>query len=233
MEINHPAATMLSEIVKMQQLEFGDNTNYTLSFAGELLRNAEDLIKMGIHPADIVNGYKLGFKHAEEQLSKYNYIKLNDVRNKNEVIKFMKPVISSKIHGLEEVICELVSEACINVCPENTYNFNVDNVRVAKVTGSSIHDSYVINGMLLLRNVESHIKSVENCKVAVFSCPIEVPNAECKTTVVMHDDNDLLNFSKGEEKEMEDLIKSLYDENIRCLIVNGTISDLAMHYLNN
>lgn len=64
-------------------------------------------------------------------------------------------------------------------------------------------------------------------------CPIEVANAEAKSTVVMNDENDLMNFAKGEEREMENFVKALKDKKVSCIIVNGTISDLAMHYLNN
>lgn len=83
--------------------------------------------------------------------------------------------------------------------------------------------------MILLRIPEGAVTSVENCKVVVFTCPIEVAQAEAKSTVVMNDENDLMNFSKGEEKEMESFVKGLKDKNIQCVIVNGSVSDLAMH----
>lgn len=91
----------------------------------------------------------------------------------------------------------------------------------------------MLKGMILHRQPEGAITSVEDCKIAVFTCPIEVAQSEAKSTVVMNDENDLLNFSKGEEKEMEAFVSSLKDKNIQCVIVNGTISDLAMHYMNN
>lgn len=34
---------------KMQENECGDGTNFVISFAGELLNQAENLIKMGLH----------------------------------------------------------------------------------------------------------------------------------------------------------------------------------------
>lgn len=55
-EVQHPAAKMIAMAAKTQETEFGDNTCFTAMFAGELLVQAEDLVKMGLHPADIVGG---------------------------------------------------------------------------------------------------------------------------------------------------------------------------------
>lgn len=87
--------------------------------------------------------------------------------------------------------------------------------------------------MVIQRHPEGSTSEVKDAKIAVYMCPIEVAQAEAKTTVVMNDDQDLMNFSKGEEKEMESFVKSLQDKGISAVIVNGTVSDLAMHFFNN
>ena len=57
LEIQHPAAKILVLAAKAQQEEIGDGANLTISFAGELLQNAEELIRMGLHPSEIISGY--------------------------------------------------------------------------------------------------------------------------------------------------------------------------------
>ena len=37
MEVHHPAAKLLVMAAKMQEEEFGDGTNFVVTFAGELL----------------------------------------------------------------------------------------------------------------------------------------------------------------------------------------------------
>lgn len=198
-----------------------------------MLKKAELLIKMGIHQSDIVVGFRKALQELESYINNFKTIDIEDIRNVDEVKKFMFSTVSSKQLGLEDTITSLVAQACIQVCPENPYNFNCDNVRVAKLQGASVYESEVLKGMILMRQPEGSVTEVENAKVAIFTCPIEVAQAEAKSTVVMKDENDLLNFSKGEEKEMEAFASGLKDKNIQCVIVNGTISDLAMHYLNN
>lgn len=40
-------------------MQMGDATNTVLIFAGELLKKAEHLLIMGLHPSEIVKGYDL------------------------------------------------------------------------------------------------------------------------------------------------------------------------------
>lgn len=61
-EVNHPAARMVAMAAKMQETEAGDGTNFVISFAGELMQQAEALLKMGLHPSEILIGYEKGAK---------------------------------------------------------------------------------------------------------------------------------------------------------------------------
>lgn len=57
LEVQHPAAKILVLAGRAQQEEIGDGANLTISFAGELLEKAEELIRMGLHPSEIIIGY--------------------------------------------------------------------------------------------------------------------------------------------------------------------------------
>lgn len=46
LEVQHPAAKMLVLAAQQQEQECGDGTNFVLIFAGALLENAEELIRM-------------------------------------------------------------------------------------------------------------------------------------------------------------------------------------------
>ena len=57
LEVQHPAAKILVLAGRAQQEEIGDGANLTISFAGELLEKAEELIRIGLHPSEIIIGY--------------------------------------------------------------------------------------------------------------------------------------------------------------------------------
>lgn len=58
-------------------------------------------------------------------------------------------------------------KACIQVCPTKPANFNVDNVRVAKLLGGGLHNSLVVRGMVLKGDAVGTIKRMEKAKVCI------------------------------------------------------------------
>ena len=58
LEVVHPAAKLLVMASQQQESEMGDATNMVMIFAGELLKKAEELIRMGLKTSDIVLGYE-------------------------------------------------------------------------------------------------------------------------------------------------------------------------------
>ena len=46
----------------------GDATNIVLVFAGELLKKAEHLLIMGLHPSEVIQGYELACTKALSEL---------------------------------------------------------------------------------------------------------------------------------------------------------------------
>lgn len=92
-EVNHPAAKMVAMAAKMQELECGDMTNFVISFAGELLSQAESLIKMGLHPSDIVLGYESALKECITFIEQMNTEVVSDIKDTEAI----RPVIESAI----------------------------------------------------------------------------------------------------------------------------------------
>src|SRR4051812_26484160 len=45
-------------------VKIGDGTNFTIVFCGELLQNAETLIRKGLHPSDIILGYNKALERS-------------------------------------------------------------------------------------------------------------------------------------------------------------------------
>lgn len=110
----------------------------------------------------------------------------------------MKATISAKIPHYGEFFAQLVAKACINSLPDVAGKFDVDNIRVCHILGSSVDDSTVMSGMVVKRNVEGSIDRMAKPKIAVYSCPLDTMYAETKGTVLISNANDLINYSKGE-----------------------------------
>ncbi|XP_043719261.1 T-complex protein 1 subunit theta-like [Telopea speciosissima] len=232
LEIQHPAAKILVLAGKAQQEEIGDGANLTVSFAGELLQNAEELIRMGLHPSEIISGYTKAInqtvKILEELVEKGS--ETMDVRNKDQAVSRMKAAVASKQFGLEDILCPLVADACIQVCPKNPANFNVDNVRVAKLVGGGLHNSSVVRGMVLKTDAVGSIKRVEKAKIAVFVQGVDTSATETKGTVLIHSAEQLENYAKTEEAKIEELIKAVVDSGAKVIVSGGAVGDMALHF---
>ena len=61
----------------------------------------------------------------------------------------------------------------------------------------------MVRGMVFRRDVESEVNSVSQSKIAIYSCPLEALQTETKGTVLLHSTEELTEFSKGEEDQME------------------------------
>lgn len=95
-EVAHPAAKMIAMAAKMQETEAGDGTNFVISFSGELMAQAESLLKMGLHPSEILIGYEKASKKCLELLEDLSVFTVSDIRKRDELIKCIKSAISSK-----------------------------------------------------------------------------------------------------------------------------------------
>ncbi|GAB4851461.1 T-complex protein 1 subunit theta [Ancistrocladus abbreviatus] len=232
LEVQHPAAKILVLAGKAQQEEIGDGANLTISFAGELLQNAEELIRMGLHPSEIISGYTKAINKTVgilEELVEKDSEKM-DVRNKDEVIKRMKAAVASKQFGQEDVLCDLIADACIQVCPKNPANFNVDNVRVAKLLGGGLHNSTVVRGMVLKGDTVGSVKRVEKAKVVVFASGLDTTATETKGTVLIHSAEQLESYAKTEEAKVEELIKAVADSGAKVVVSGGSVGEMALHF---
>ncbi|GAV64624.1 LOW QUALITY PROTEIN: Cpn60_TCP1 domain-containing protein, partial [Cephalotus follicularis] len=228
LEVQHPAAKILVSAGKAHQDEIGDGANLTISFSGELLQNAEELIRMGLYPSEIISGYTKAINKTIEILDELLEIGSEnmDVRDKGQVVSRMKAV-ASKRFGEEDMLCSVIAYACIQVCPKNQANFNVDNVRVVKLLGGGLN-STVVRGMVLKNDVVGTIKRVEKAKVVVFVCGVDTAGTETKGTVLIHDVEQ--NYAKTEEAKVEELIKAVTDSGAKVIVSGAVAGEMALHF---
>ncbi|KAL8811736.1 MAG: hypothetical protein Q9223_006271 [Gallowayella weberi] len=232
LDVVHPAAKLVVMASQQQESEIGDATNMVIVLAGELMRKAEELLRMGLKTSDIIQGYERAQREALRTLDHLVVDKVADIRSQADLEKPIRTVVASKQSGSEDFLASMIAEAVLAVLPKNPTNFNVDNIRVVKVMGGSLDQSRVVKGMVFGREPDSSTKRAKNAKVGVFSCPIDTSQTETKGTVLLHNAKEMLDFTKGEETQLEAAIKELYDSGLRVVVAGSTVGELALHYLN-
>lgn len=64
LDVVHPAAKLVVMASQQQEAEMGDATNMVIVLCGEMLKKAEELLRMGLKTSDVVQGYERAQKEA-------------------------------------------------------------------------------------------------------------------------------------------------------------------------
>merc|ERR1712018_426922 len=231
LEVEHPAAKLMILGSQMQESEVGDATNFVIIFCGALLRQSEELLRMGLKPTEVAEGFEMALEKALEVLETLTCYEVKNTKDEESVKKAVRTAVMSKQYGNEDFLANLITKACISILPEQT-TFNVDNVRVCKILGSGLFSSQTVQGMVFRRQAESNIIKKDNCKVAIYTSPVDALQTETKGTVLIKTAEELTNFSRGEETQLENQIKAIAESGADVIVAGGKIGDLAVHYIN-
>jgi len=229
MDIEHPAAKMLVEVAKTQEDEVGDGTTTAVIITGELLKKAEELLEMGVHPTIIVQGYRQAVKKAQEIL---DFIAIN-ARDRDTLIKVAMTAMTGKgAEKARETLAELVVDAILQV--EDNGEIDKDNINIQRILGGSIDDSMIVNGIAIDKGRADHAmpKRVENAKIALLKYPIEVKELETDAKIRLTDPSQMQAFIEQEEKMIKDMVQKIIDSGANVLFCQKGIDDLALHYLS-
>eukprot|EP00041_Stephanoeca_diplocostata_P010625 m.169219 g.169219 ORF g.169219 m.169219 type:complete len:552 (-) comp18235_c1_seq1:421-2076(-) len=233
LEVEHPAAALLVMSSEQQAHEVGDGTNFVIIFAGMLLQKAEGLLRMGLSPTEILEGYEKAMLKAGEILPDLVCHTVKDIQDETEVRGALRTCLMSKQHGHEDFLADLVAKACIEAHPAgNEQAFNVDHVRVVKVPGQGILSSSVLKGMIFKREANGTTNSVEKAVVAVYTGAVDWLQTETKGTVLIKSAAELKDFSKGEESLLEAQVKAIKATGVNVIVSGSRFGDMAEHYLN-
>ncbi|KRZ85936.1 T-complex protein 1 subunit theta [Trichinella sp. T8] len=232
LEVEHPAAKLLVMACEMMDFQIGDGTNFVIILSASLLDSAKELIRMGLNVSQIISGYNMALAKALELLPKFVCKSVHSVRDDEAVKAVVRSSIATKVYGQEDMLSDLVVQACTLALGADYSTYHVDNIRICKILGSNVEASTVMNGMAFQDCVSGEIKLIENPKVAVFSCAFAVTKLENPSSIVINTAKELMQFSKHDEEYIENYIKSLHNAGVNVVVSGGKFGDLHLHYLN-
>ncbi|MEO2117170.1 MAG: thermosome subunit beta [Methanocaldococcus sp.] len=232
MSVEHPAAKMLIEVAKTQEKEVGDGTTTAVVIAGELLRKAEELLDQNIHPSVIISGYEMARNKAIEELNSIaKEVKADDTEMLKKIA--MTSITGKGAEKAREQLAEIVVEAVRAVVDEETGKVDKDLIKVEKKEGAPIEETKLIRGVVVDKErVNPQMpKKVENAKIALLNCPIEVKETETDAEIRITDPSKLMEFIEQEEKMIKDMVEKIAATGANVVFCQKGIDDLAQHYL--
>jgi len=107
LEVEHPAANLLVAAAKAAQQEVGDGAGFVVAFAGELLSQAESLLREGLTTGEVADGYARTAARALDILEHKLILPGSgtiDVRDAGAVATRLRAPMGSKQHADEGIV---------------------------------------------------------------------------------------------------------------------------------
>ena len=233
-EVEHPAAKMMVEVAKTQDDEVGDGTTTSVIVAGELLSKAEDLIDKNVHPTVIIDGYRKAADKALEVLEKIAIPV--DPTDKEALKKVAMTSMASKIVSENrKQLADIVVDAVLYIARKvgDEYRVDLDDIMVEKKPGESVTGTKLIKGIVLDKEVvhSGMPKRVENAKIALLNCPLEVEKTEFDAKINIDSPEAMEAFLKEEENMLRSMAEKVAATGANVLICQKGIDDMVQHFL--
>lgn len=235
MNIEHPSAKMIVEIAKTQEKEIGDGTTTAVVLAGELLKQAEDLLDQDIHPTVIAKGYRMAAEKAQEILK---YLAEDITDNDNNILeKIAITAMTGKgSEHSKEYLASLTVKAIKQVSEKDGNKTIVDpsHVKIEKKIGGSVEETEMIAGVIIdkekVSNNMPHV--VRNAKIALIDSAIEIKSTETDAKISISDPEKMQAFLDMEENMLRKMVEKITNSGANVIFCQKGIDDLAQHFLS-
>ncbi len=235
MDIDNPTAEMIVEVAETQEDEAGDGTTTAVAIAGELLKNAEDLLEQDIHPTAIIKGFHMAAEQARAEIDDI----ATEIDTSDEALLQKTAETSMTGKGAEvnkEHLAQLIVDAVSSVTVETDDGDNVVDLEFLKIetqTGRAVDQSELLEGGIVDKDPvhDNMPSSVEDADILLLRDPIEVEETDVDTEVSVTDPDQLQKFLDREEKQLKDKVQHIVDTGADVVFCQKGIDDLAQHYL--
>ena len=233
-DVEHPAAKMMVEVAKTQDSEVGDGTTTAVVLAGELLKNAEELIDQNVHPTVITKGYRLAAEKAKELLDEI--AKPIDLDNEEILKKIAGTALSSKSASMAKELLSGIAVKAVKKVAEKVgdrWVADVDAIQIIKKQGGSIDNTELIEGMIIDKEKvhPGMPKVVKDAKIALINAALEVKKPEIDANIQIKSPEMIHEFLEQEEKLLREMVDKIKNSGANVVFCQKGIDDLAQHFL--
>ena len=233
-DVEHPAAKMIVEVAKTQDDMVGDGTTTAVILAGELLRKAEELLEQNIHPTVIVSGYK---KASQEAMAILNKIGTPvDVKDRETLKRVAVTSMASKAVGSARTHLAVIAIDAVKQIAEQRGErkiADIDNIQITKKVGESLFDTQLIKGIIIDKEVvhPEMPKRIENAKIALLDCPLEVEKGEFNAEIRIKDPTQIQAFLDKETSMLKEMVKKVQTSGAKVLFCQKGVDDMTQHLM--
>ena len=237
MNVEHPAAKMMVEIAKTQDEEVGDGTTSAVVLAGELLKNALELLDQDVHASTIISGYKSAARTAIDALQEVGeVVKITDKSTLEKIASISMGSKTVAAGDAKEMLAKMVVSAVTLVADHKDGKISIDKdyIKLEKKQGGDVFQTSLINGVLIDKEVvhPGMPKKLENAKLALIDVALEIEKTETDARISITSPEQMTAFLEQEEKMLKDMVEKVAASGCNVLFCQKGIDDVAQHYLS-
>jgi thermosome len=235
MDIDNPTAEMVVEVAETQEDEAGDGTTSAVAIAGELLKNAQDLLEQDIHPTAVIKGFNLASEYAREQVDEVaTAVDPDDTETLRNVAETSMTGKGAELD--KDVLADLVVRAVQGVTVEaddGSHVVDLANLNIETRTGRAAGESRLLSGAAIDKDPvhEDMPTDFDAADELLLNDPIEVEEADVDTSVSVDSPDQLQKFLDQEEQQLREKVDQIVDSGADVVFCQKGIDDLAQHYL--
>jgi len=233
-DVQHPAAKMIVEVAETQDKEVGDGTTTSVVFAGELLKNAEELLDKGVHSTTIVSGYR---RAADEALSILDKLAVTvDLNDRETLKKIALTSMRGKIIGTSrDHFSDIAVDAVKQVTEERNGKITADkdDIQIVKKVGKSLFETELIQGIIVDKEVvhPDMPKRVDDARIALVDAALEIEKTEMDAEIRIRNPLQMKAFLEEESTMLKGMVDRVASTKANVVLCQRGIDDMAQHFL--
>ena len=228
--VEHPTARMLIDASSSQDRAARDGTTTTVLLVAEMLQNALELVRMGVHPSIIVNGYSIALEESIKEIEEVS--RESDEEQKSQVVR-------TSLQGKgDSSICSLIASLAVEAADglvdlEGGDDLERMVVKRLQIREGSVMDSSLVTGLMLLKS-RVDATSPENSDggiVAIIDGGLEHAKLESDASIEVSSLGIMQEFHERSRENMQKQVAHLSSLGVDLLVVREGIADEAITQL--
>jgi len=232
-KVEHPTARLLISTSSAQDRAARDGTTTTVILISELLQNALELVRSGVHPSIIMNGYQIALAEALDEMERVSRVPADD----SEMPAAVATSISGKIDSVVgKHLTRLALEAAGALSGEDGGK-DLERLRVKRllIKDGGVLDSEVVHGLVLPKSRMDMASSAnsDGGRIAIIDGGMESPKLDFEASIEVISADALRGFHERARKRMRAQVDLLSSLGVDLLVVRDGIAEDAATLLTN